>query len=43
MKFREKVLKTGTKIFLGRNAKNNDELVKKYKGKPNVIMHTAAP
>ena len=43
MKFREFTLKTGTKIFLGRDAKNNDELVKKYKGKPNVILHTAAP
>lgn len=43
MKFREFILKTGTKIFLGRNAKNNDELVKKYKGEANVILHTAAP
>jgi len=43
MKFREKNLKTGTKIFLGKDAKNNDELVKKYKGKSNIILHTAAP
>ena len=43
MKFREYVLKTGTKVFLGKNAKNNDELVNDYKSKANVILHTAAP
>ena len=43
MKFREYILKTGTKIFLGKNAKNNDELVNDYKSKANVILHTAAP
>jgi predicted ribosome quality control (RQC) complex YloA/Tae2 family protein len=43
MKPREIILKTGSKIFLGRNAENNDELVKSYKGKENVILHTVAP
>ena len=43
MKFREFELRTGTKIMLGKNAKNNDDLVKKYKGKSNTILHTAAP
>jgi len=43
MKFREIVLASGAKIFLGKNAKNNDELIKKYKGKENIIFHTATP
>lgn len=43
MGFREFNLSTGTKIFLGKNAENNDELVRLYKGKENVILHTAAP
>ena len=43
MKFREFSLPTGTKIFLGKNAKNNDELVRLYKGKENVILHTVKP
>ena len=42
MKFREFKLGKG-KIFLGRDAKNNDELVKKFKGKENVILHTVKP
>lgn len=41
--FREFTLKSGTKIFLGRDAKNNDELVKKFKGKENIILHTVKP
>lgn len=43
MKFREKVLSTGTKIFLGKNSENNDELVESFRGKENIILHTAAP
>ena len=43
MKPRKIKLKTGTEILLGRNAENNDELVKQFKGKPNVILHTVAP
>ena len=42
MKFREFILKSGTKIFLGKDAKNNDKLVKKFRGKGNVIIHTVA-
>ena len=42
-KFREIKLKTGSKIFLGRNAENNDELMEKYRGKENVILHTVKP
>jgi len=42
-KFREIVLESDTKIFLGKDAKNNDELVKQYKGKKNVILHTVKP
>jgi len=40
MKFREFELSIGTKIFLGKNAENNDELMKEFKGKGNIILHT---
>ena len=43
MKFREFTLESGNKIFLGKDAKNNDELVRKFKGKENVILHTSKP
>ena len=40
---RELTLSTGTKIFLGKNSDNNDELVSSYEGKKNVILHTVSP
>lgn len=43
MKFREKTLSTGTKIFLGKDSASNDELVKSFRGKDNIILHTVAP
>lgn len=43
MKPREIILDSGTKIFLGKNSENNDELVEKYKGNANIIFHTAKP
>ncbi len=43
MKFREFILTTGVKILLGKNAENNDELMKKFKGKENLILHTIKP
>jgi len=43
MVFREIILKSGTKILLGKNAENNDELMKMFRGKENLIMHTIAP
>lgn len=43
MKFREFKLKSGSKIFLGKNAENNDELMSLYKGKENTILHTLKP
>lgn len=43
MKSREFILSTGTKIFLGKNAENNDSLVNDFKGKENIILHTAKP
>ncbi len=42
MKFREKIIED-SRIFLGKDSKNNDELIKKYKGKGNVILHTVKP
>jgi predicted ribosome quality control (RQC) complex YloA/Tae2 family protein len=43
MKFREFNLSTGARVFLGKDAENNDELVKEFKGKENFILHTIAP
>lgn len=43
MKFREKILESGTKLILGKDENGNDELVNDFKGKPNIILHTAAP
>lgn len=43
MKPREFMLDSGTKIFLGKNSENNDELIKSYKEKSNIILHTAKP
>lgn len=43
MKPREFFLSTGTRIFLGKNSENNDELVKSFEGKNNIILHTAKP
>lgn len=43
MKPREIILPSGTKIFLGKNAENNEELVKEFIGKENIILHTEKP
>jgi len=43
MKPREVILSSGTKVFLGRDETNNDELMKSFKGKENIILHTVAP
>ncbi len=43
MKSREFILKSGTKILLGKDAESNDELVKNFKGKENIILHTVKP
>ncbi|MEM4326139.1 MAG: NFACT RNA binding domain-containing protein [Candidatus Pacearchaeota archaeon] len=43
IKFRELVLKSGIKMLLGRDAETNDELMKMYKGKENIILHTKYP
>ncbi len=42
MKFRKIILKSGAKILLGKDAESNDELIKKFKGKGNIIIHTKA-
>jgi len=43
MKFREIVLSSGTKLLLGKDASSNDELMKKFKGKTNIVLHTESP
>ncbi len=42
MKFREFVLSSGRKIFGGRNAENNDELVRAAE-RNDLMLHTAEP
>ncbi len=42
-KFRDFILKSGTRIQLGKDAESNDELMKKFEGKENTILHTVAP
>lgn len=43
MEFREKVLPSGTKILLGKDAESNDTLMEKFRGRENVILHTSSP
>ena len=42
-KFREYTLTSGAKIFLGKDSKSNDGLMKKFKGKNNLVLHTVKP
>ena len=42
MKFREYTTKSGVSIWIGRDKKQNEELVNLFIGKKNIIMHTAA-
>jgi len=43
MKVRKFITLSGAKIILGKDAKSNDELMKKFQGKDNTILHTVAP
>ncbi|MBS3071195.1 DUF814 domain-containing protein [Candidatus Pacearchaeota archaeon] len=43
IKVRKITLKTGTELILGKDEDSNDELMKKFKGKENIILHTSAP
>ena len=43
MKYREFKTSSGAKIILGKDAKSNDELMRKFEGKENIIIHTVAP
>lgn len=43
MKFREFITSSGKKVLGGKNAEQNEELVKEFIGKSNKIFHTAAP
>ncbi len=42
IKFKSFITKSGTFIFMGKNQQQNEELVKKFVNKKNIIMHTAA-
>lgn len=43
MKFREFITSSGKKVLAGKNAEQNDELVKQFIGKDNKIFHTSKP
>jgi predicted ribosome quality control (RQC) complex YloA/Tae2 family protein len=43
MNFREIELSNGKKIFMGKSAGQNEELVKRFIGKNNAILHTEKP
>ena len=43
MKLRQIKLDSGAEIVLGKDEESNDELMRKFKGKDNIILHTAAP
>jgi len=42
MKFREVILDSGKQVFLGKNAENNDKLVREANEK-DVLLHTKKP
>jgi len=42
-RFRKFKTSTGKQVIGGKNAEQNEELVKKFIGKSNIIMHTAKP
>lgn len=41
-KFRTYITKSGVFVWSGKDKKNNEELVNKFKGKKNIMMHTEA-
>ena len=43
MKFREYITKSGISIWIGKDKKQNEELINIFMRKKNIIMHTAAP
>lgn len=43
IKFREIKLTSGSEFILGRDERSNDELMKRFKGKENTILHTKTP
>jgi predicted ribosome quality control (RQC) complex YloA/Tae2 family protein len=43
MKFREFTTSSGKKVLAGKNAEQNEELVKQFMGKDNIIFHTSEP
>ncbi len=42
VKFRELELSSGKKVLCGKNSSQNEELVKKFLGKENIIFHSVA-
>jgi predicted ribosome quality control (RQC) complex YloA/Tae2 family protein len=43
MKFREFITSSGKKVLCGKDARTNEDLVKQFIGKENIIFHTAKP
>ena len=43
MKFREKILPSGARLLMGKDERSNDELMKEFEGKENIVLHTSSP
>jgi predicted ribosome quality control (RQC) complex YloA/Tae2 family protein len=43
MVFREFITNSGKKVLAGKNAEQNEELVKKFIGESNILLHTEKP
>jgi len=43
MRYREFITKNGISVLAGKDAAQNEKLVKEYMGKSNIIMHTSKP
>lgn len=43
MSFREILMSSDKKLLLGKDAQTNEELVKRFRGKENTILHTSKP
>ena len=42
-KFRKIITSSGAHVIMGKDKRSNEELVKKFRGKENIILHTSKP
>ena len=43
IKLRKLITKSEKELLIGKDAQTNEELVKKFRGKENIILHTSKP